>query len=237
MTIAQHSSETNEHYTPAWLVEVSRAALGTIDLDPASCEIAQAVVKANCFFREQEDGLRREWGFVPDTSGAGVGAFRVFLNPPGGKLDAQTLQPLPRNADGKQGGPGVSSAAVWWGKLHAEWSAGRVHSAIFVCFSMAVFRTTQIEGWDVPPPLLYPFCVPRERVNYDRLAKHDNTGLAYAAPIRVPTKGAPADSAIVYLPPEEEWNCYNSDHDFGRSGHEGIDRFRTNFERFGAVRI
>jgi hypothetical protein len=40
------SSGEQEWYTPARLVEAARAVLGTIDLDPTSCEVAQRLVKA-----------------------------------------------------------------------------------------------------------------------------------------------------------------------------------------------
>lgn len=48
-------------YTPSWVVEKARSVLGTIDLDPATCEAAQAVVKAAHFYTEHEDGLIQPW--------------------------------------------------------------------------------------------------------------------------------------------------------------------------------
>jgi hypothetical protein len=59
-----------ERYTPARYAEAARLVLGTIDLDPASSEVAQQTVEAEHFFTEQEDGLSKEW----------IG--RVWLNPP-----------------------------------------------------------------------------------------------------------------------------------------------------------
>jgi hypothetical protein len=43
---------------------------GEIDLDPASCDIAQQVVKANVYFTKEQDGLRQPWH------------GNLFLNPP-----------------------------------------------------------------------------------------------------------------------------------------------------------
>jgi hypothetical protein len=208
--IAQHSSKSNEAYTPDYIVEASRATLGAIDLDPASCAEAQGAVQAGRWFGLEHDGLRRPW-FIHDTLSS---ASRVFLNPPGGKLDKVTLEPI-------KAGPGLSSAAVWWGKLIAEWQAGNVHSAIFVCFSLAVFRTTQEEECATPfAPYEFPFCVPRNRINYDKIVDG----------VRVPTKGAPADSAIVLLPPKQDIAD-------SRYGCETIKRFYDQFSKFGKVRI
>lgn len=59
-----------EWYTPSLIIEAVRAVLGTIDLDPASCEEAQETVQATEFFTEEQNGLKCEW------------SGRVFLNPP-----------------------------------------------------------------------------------------------------------------------------------------------------------
>jgi ParB family chromosome partitioning protein len=55
------SSKSNEWYTPLPYIEAARLVLGDIDLDPASCELANGVVQAKRFFTEQDDGLTKEW--------------------------------------------------------------------------------------------------------------------------------------------------------------------------------
>lgn len=60
----------NEWHTPSELIELVRTALGSIDLDPASSEIAQVTVRASHYFTAENDGLTQEW------------AGNVFLNPP-----------------------------------------------------------------------------------------------------------------------------------------------------------
>lgn len=60
----------NEWYTPADIIEAARTVLGDIDLDPASCELANQTVKATKFFSADDNGLAQEW------------SGRIWLNPP-----------------------------------------------------------------------------------------------------------------------------------------------------------
>jgi hypothetical protein len=51
-----------EHYTPVEIIEAARRVFGgTIDLDPASCAEANAVVRATKFYSKQDDGLSKSW--------------------------------------------------------------------------------------------------------------------------------------------------------------------------------
>jgi phage N-6-adenine-methyltransferase len=60
----------NEWYTPAEYINLARSVLGTIDVDPASNQIAQQTVKAAQFFTKEDDGLTKSW------------KGNVWLNPP-----------------------------------------------------------------------------------------------------------------------------------------------------------
>jgi len=71
-----HNSGNNEWYTPPNIIAAVRAYFGgAIDLDPASCEVANRVVGATSFFTKEDDGLSRPW--------AGCGG--IFVNPPYGR--------------------------------------------------------------------------------------------------------------------------------------------------------
>jgi phage N-6-adenine-methyltransferase len=59
-----------EWHTPSEYVEHARRVLGVIDLDPASCALAQETVRAARYFSADDDGLSQQW------------RGRVWLNPP-----------------------------------------------------------------------------------------------------------------------------------------------------------
>lgn len=65
-----HNSGNNEWYTPPNFIDSVRLVLGQIDLDPASNEIAQEVIKASTYYTQETNGLDKDW----------VG--KVFMNPP-----------------------------------------------------------------------------------------------------------------------------------------------------------
>lgn len=60
----------NEWYTPVCYVETAREAMGSIDVDPASTEIGNRIVKATRYYTAEDNGLTKEW----------IG--NIWMNPP-----------------------------------------------------------------------------------------------------------------------------------------------------------
>ena len=72
--LAKKLMRRNEFYTPSHIIEIARACMGGIDLDPASCAIANETVKASTYYGTRQNGLKRPW------------FGRVWLNPPYGRF-------------------------------------------------------------------------------------------------------------------------------------------------------
>lgn len=140
--IPQHSSASNEWYTPPEIVEAAREVLGGIDLDPASCEEANKVVRASRIYTIGDDGLSKPW------------SGHVLLNPPGGKATREAAKHFKSR----------SSAVCWWRALVQEYDRRRVTAAIFVGFSLEILATSQQEGWQ--SCMDYAFCVPAKRLRF-----------------------------------------------------------------------
>lgn len=203
----RHMTESVEHYTPSKVVEAARATLGSIDLDPASCEEANETIRAKVWLgpTSMPSSFPRNWW------------GRVFLNPPGGrsdKLERRVIAkcretgacglPIGHTHDGVE-----SSQKKWWFKLAREWASGRVSAAIFVCFSLELFQTTQVDTPDgALLPLDFPICFPSTRVAYRKPGGKIGTAPPHA-------------SAMIFLPP----NNFQ------------FSRFRLNFGPLGRVVI
>jgi ParB family chromosome partitioning protein len=71
---AKRDLDKHDWYSPTEVVEAARRVFGGIDLDPASCAEANAVVKAARYYTRKDDGLKQPW------------RGRVWMNPSFGRF-------------------------------------------------------------------------------------------------------------------------------------------------------
>jgi len=70
-THISNNSGNNHWYTPKKFIESARHVMGSIDLDPASSELANKNVNALAFFDEKINGLNQDWD-----------GNNIWMNPP-----------------------------------------------------------------------------------------------------------------------------------------------------------
>lgn len=155
----KHSQKNPNFMSPTWLVKAAREVLGEIDLDPASDEEANKIIKAERIYTAADDGLRKSWR-------VGESNTTIFLNPPGGLIrTAAARAALPEELRASR-----SSAAIWWHKLCVEHARGGLE-AIFVGFSIELLQSCQAfaERRFHRHPLEFACCFPRERISFVEL--------------------------------------------------------------------
>ena len=95
-------SNSNEWITPQYIIDAARQAMGSIDLDPASSDIAQQTVQAQNYYTKAIDGFKQPW------------SGNIWMNPPYGQ----------RNHANK-----IYGAPAWVRRLVKEFHAGSVTQA------------------------------------------------------------------------------------------------------------
>lgn len=139
-----------EFYTPVEIIEAARECLGGIELDPASCEVANQVVKAGRFFSLSDDGLKQVW------------SGNVWLNHPFGKHEKACGKNCKKKTCKTRGyhlAVDFPGNAAWITKLVSEYESGNLDQALNIVFC----NTSEI--W-FRPLLQYPQCFIHGRTQF-----------------------------------------------------------------------
>jgi hypothetical protein len=134
----QPQGKSNEWYTPSRYIEAAREVMQGIDLDPASCAVANETVKAKRYYTQAENGIVQPW------------YGKVWLNPPYGR----------ENATGRFGG-GRSLVTLWSTKLISEYKSGNVLEAILLMVADTDANWFQ-------PLWEYPICFANHKIHFHR---------------------------------------------------------------------
>ena len=127
-----------EWYTPLEYIEAARRVLGVIDLDPASCEVAQRTIRAKHFHSAKDDGLKHEW------------RGRVWLNPPYHRsLISDFVAKLLLDFEA-----GHISAAILLthNTTDTDWFQQAARAAAAICFTNGRIRFADADGIPGGPP-------------------------------------------------------------------------------------
>jgi len=128
----------DEWHTPPEYIEVARAVLGVIELDPASSDRARETVKAERYFTREDDGLRQEWH------------GRVWLNPPYSQPSITNFvnKMLSDRAEGR-----VSAAIMMTNNCtDASWFQQAAQAADAVCFTRGRIKCRDASGAECGTP-------------------------------------------------------------------------------------
>lgn len=129
--VAQNSGE-NEWYTPPAHIAAARAAMGSIDCDPASSAIANRCVKAEVFYTAEDNGLARKW------HGA------VWMNPPYAQpLIAQFAEAV---ASKYEAGEIEQACVLVNNATETEWFQRMLTASSAVCFPRSRVRFLDPDG-------------------------------------------------------------------------------------------
>lgn len=228
MSQFNHSSLTDEHYTPPFICQKASLLMGGIELDACSNAIANSLVQANRFITLPVDGFHKGWK-----------CKSLFLNPPGGINDSKIHY---------QRWGTRSRSAQWFKRAYHYWHRGIIGQAVFIGFNLSVLRTC-------PEILTLPFCIPSQRIRFwctdqQLLAREKakrspqiRKTMDYIQQMKeggesvytecgswlLPSRSPMYDNVIVYLPPREPSGVFSRvhaitfDHIFRSVGHTNVN--------------
>jgi hypothetical protein len=209
MNNIQHSSKSNEHYTPIEIIEAARKLMGFIELDPASCRLADKNVNAKKYYSKKEDAINMdisEWK-----------AETLFLNPPGGCIK--------KDENGKwiECKKGQSAQAIWWDKLTEAYEADYVEEAIFLSFSLELIGK---RGNSLLNPDYYLCFTSGDVATSNIITRTGRTKFNKPVDGEIVTNPSPTHAnLIVYLPQKDRYDLADN-----------FKKFNKSFSKFGVCR-
>lgn len=134
-----NNSGNNEWYTPPDYIAAARLAMGGIDLDPATSDIANRTVDAIAIFTAEDDGLKQTWH------------GRVWMNPP---YAQPMISEFADAVSDKYDASEIEQACVLVNNAtETAWFQRMVASASAVCFPRGRVRFLNPAGAPVGAPL------------------------------------------------------------------------------------
>ena len=133
---AQGTGE-NEWYTPQEHIDAAYKVLGSIDLDPASSEIANQRVKAGRIFTIADDGLTKEWG------------GKVWMNPP--YAQPHIAHFIEKLASEYEAGRVTEAIALTHNYTDTQWFHRAALSCAAICFTRGRIGFLSPEGKRAAP--------------------------------------------------------------------------------------
>ena len=133
---AQGTGE-NEWYTPQEHIDAAYKVLGTIDLDPASSEIANQRVQAGRIFTIEDDGLAQEWG------------GKVWMNPPYAQPHIANF--IEKLASEYEAGRVTEAIALTHNYTDTQWFHRAALSCSAICFTRGRIGFLSPEGKRAAP--------------------------------------------------------------------------------------
>jgi len=148
-----NTGKSNEWYTPSKYIEAARAVMNGIDLDPASCALANETVKAKQFYTKEDDGLSKPW------------YGRVWMNPPYGRIHPELK------------GSTKSYQPLFVERLIGEYTYGNVEQGILLLLGNAMYKQWFPSLWE------YPMCIHPTSIAFMRPGRthHDTDRLGFGS--------------------------------------------------------
>lgn len=127
-----------EWHTPSEYIEHARRVLGVIDLDPASCALAQETVRAARYFSADDDGLRQEW------------RGRVWLNPPYNQPAIEQF--IDKLIEETTAGRTTQAILLTHNSTDTAWFHKAASASSAICFTRGRIAFIDTEGERAAPP-------------------------------------------------------------------------------------